>query len=264
MATIKKALSCRSTTYPLKDSTKIKARFSLRRMKSFDCSFEESALREERRMRDVSAEGRLRAEYFQYTNSPTSAFAPAQKILRFSDECWCGPAVEPDCVSPTKSKHRILSRTNASGNAEKLVDWQRHFPERRSLSPSSSQESCHRHSRASEKSCCRNASIMERRRQFCSSVSLPPSTKLPSEPGSSTTSVNSTTAHAPVSTEGRRRRSQFRKAWSLFSLTCGKETPRREKSPQQRILRPPTRHEYRRGLSGLPIQCSTNKLGLAY
>lgn len=68
------------------------------------------------------------------------------------------------------------------------------------------------------------------------------------------------------------RRTQFRRAWSLFSLTSEREAAREkvEKEPRgkkekshQRILRPPTRHYYRRGISGLPIQCSPDSLRLA-
>ncbi|XP_068241355.1 uncharacterized protein [Palaemon carinicauda] len=58
------------------------------------------------------------------------------------------------------------------------------------------------------------------------------------------------------------RRSQFRKAWSFFSIGCD-ATPK-EKSPPKRILRQPTRHVYRRGISGLPIECTNRVMGVAF
>ncbi|XP_071540080.1 uncharacterized protein [Panulirus ornatus] len=58
------------------------------------------------------------------------------------------------------------------------------------------------------------------------------------------------------------RRSQFRRAWSLFSIGC--DEIEKEKPPPQRILRPPTRHVYRRGISGLPIECTSRHLGIAF
>lgn len=58
------------------------------------------------------------------------------------------------------------------------------------------------------------------------------------------------------------RRSQFRRAWSLFSIGC--DEVEKEKPPPQRILRPPTRHVYRRGISGLPIECTSRHLGVAF
>ncbi|XP_066968994.1 uncharacterized protein [Macrobrachium rosenbergii] len=58
------------------------------------------------------------------------------------------------------------------------------------------------------------------------------------------------------------RRSQFRKAWSFFSIGCD-DIPK-EKPPPKRILRQPTRHVYRRGISGLPIECTNRVMGLAF
>lgn len=56
-----------------------------------------------------------------------------------------------------------------------------------------------------------------------------------------------------------RRSSQFRRAWSLFSIRRD-EVKKKEKPPPQRILRQPTRHVYRRGISGLPIECTNRHL----
>ncbi|KAG7160897.1 uncharacterized protein LOC121875776 [Homarus americanus] len=265
MATGKKGLNTRSTTYPTHDTTKNKLRFSLRRMNSFDCSYDDPCLLEEdKSAREVSAEGRARTCYFQYAHTSTASSAPGHKLLRFSDECWCGPTPEQRYISPLKSKQRLNSKYSTVGNVEKLVDWQRQSPDRHSVSPSNSQDAGQRHSRSTERRTGKTGSILERRKQFCSSVSLPPLSKSPPEPVSTVNNSNTPAPSTTVSTEGRRRRSQFRRAWSLFSLSCDKDVQRREKSPPQRILRPPTRRTYRRGVSGLPIQCSTNTLGLAY
>ncbi|XP_071540384.1 uncharacterized protein [Panulirus ornatus] len=277
MASNKKTVNIRSTTYPNHETMKKNKKpvFSLRRMNSFDYSYQDTSptTKEERGAREVSAEGRLRVHQFHQTHSASSSsassstsLAPGQKLLRFSDECWCSSAAEQGSATSPKFRQRSASRLSMCSNVVRMVDWQRHLPERHSLSPTNSQESSERHSRSSERRSEKNLSLAERRRsQFCPSISLPPSSKLQAEPP--TSAVNSKTPTATtttVSTEGRRRRSQFRRAWSLFSLTCDKEVDRREKSPQQRILRQPTRHFYRRGLSGLPIECSSNKLGLAY
>ena len=57
------------------------------------------------------------------------------------------------------------------------------------------------------------------------------------------------------------RRSQFRRAISLFTLNCDKETERinKEKIVPNKILRPPTKYVYKRGLSGLPIECPVTR-----
>ncbi|XP_050701013.1 WAS/WASL-interacting protein family member 1-like [Eriocheir sinensis] len=57
------------------------------------------------------------------------------------------------------------------------------------------------------------------------------------------------------------RRSQFRRAWSLFSIGCHEN---HKKAPPQSILRQPTRHIYRRGISGLPVECTNRDMGLVF
>ncbi|XP_045135442.1 putative protein TPRXL [Portunus trituberculatus] len=275
-------------------------------MNSFDCSYEDIEVREERSPRELSVEGRLRARHFHsYSSSSSSAsLLPGQKFLRFSDECWCGPMIEHCAVILSKSRQRqrfglrssssssssssnsssssdssSSSNTNCSitsctstnccysgaTSTERLIDWQRQPSEKVKHRSSTSQSPSPRHTGAKTRRSGRSLSLAERRRQLCSSASLPQSTDTDCTP-STTTSPTSTTTSTNVCLERRRRRSQFRRAWSLFSLTCDKdmERERREKSPQQKILRPPTRHYYRRGASGLPIECSSTYLGLAY
>ncbi|XP_068248112.1 uncharacterized protein [Palaemon carinicauda] len=286
MATNKIAMKFRSITYPNHDSpTHSSNRGKLQRMKSFDFSHSETCTTTTRpamvNRREVSAEGRMRTRHFQHTHSAShssNTLAPGQKLLRFSDECWCTPppiehggrqARSVGCLTSPKSRPGSAIRLGATGSSsssspvERLVDWQRESGiERHSLSPSHSYERFSRQSRSRERRLEKDSSSSsscERRSHLSSSASLLQSSK--------SSSVDVTTpTNAPVSSEGRSRRSQFRRAWSLFSLTCDKEVERerREKSPQQRILRPPTRHVYRRGLSGLPIECSSRYLGLAY
>lgn len=272
MQSAKKGMSVRSITYPSANTVRSanKTKVVLRRMNSFDCSFED--IDEKTLGREVSMEGRFRARHFLYTHSSSSSSSSSsstssssqgqgQKLLRFSDERWCGPAVEQQVlISPSKSRQRSSSRLRGGHTSlERLLDWKRHSPERRSSSQSCGQ----RHSRSTERRNTKFSSTNERRSHFCSSVSLPPSAQMPSDTDSTSSSTSTSTQ---VSSEGHRRRSQFRRAWSLFSLACDKEGERegRAKSPQQRILRPPTRYSYRRGISGLPIECTSTTLGLAY
>lgn len=272
----------RSITYPNHDSspTQKKNRGKLQRMKSFDFSQSETTTTTTKPTttirREVSAEGRLRTRHFQHTHSASNTsntLAPGQKLLRFSDECWCSPSADNGdrpqarsvgCLISPKLKPGSAMRLTTGNTVERLVDWQRASPERLSVSPS--HESQARLSRSRERRSDKDSCISERRSHFSTSVSLPqPSSK--SAGAEPTVPTITTPTTPPVSSESRSRRSQFRRAWSLFSLTCDKEVERdsrREKSPQQRILRPPTRHFYRRGLSGLPIECSSRYLGLAY
>lgn len=275
MATNKISIKFRSITYPNNEnSAQKKQRGRLQRMPSFDFTVTDSpttsAAKASSTRREVSAEGRLRTKQFQHTHIPAATLAPGQKMLRFSDECWySSPREQPtgrphtssvSCLTSPKSKPGSAVRMGGSSNVERLVDWSRQSPEKHSVSPSSSQDLGHRHSRSKERRTERDPAN-ERRSHYSTSISLPPPPKVTEQ--SSTETTPSTSAVTP---EARGRRSQFRRAWSLFSLACDKEVERerREKSPQQKILRPPTRHFYRRGLSGLPIECSTRYLGLAY
>ena len=285
MASNKIALKFRSITYPNNETSAAAAsgqqapRARLQRMDSFDLVDASSATPAGssclKGRREVSAEGRLKVQQFQTAHSAGSSggstgggLPPGQKLLRFSDECWC-----------TTGEHRLLVRStgaltspkgrpgsavrlgsSSSGNVERLVDWQRKSPDHPHHSVSPSHRSADRRSHSRERRC----ENCERNYQFSTGLSLPPaaSSKQSSEESSATTPTS-----PPATSETRSRRSQFRRAWSLFSLTCDKEVEkeRREKSPQQQsILRPPTRHTYRRGLSGLPIECSSRYLGLAY
>lgn len=79
--------------------------------------------------------------------------------------------------------------------------------------------------------------------------------------GATPTSTNSVKGGTVVS-DNPSRRSHFRRALSMFLIGCDDET--KEKQPQRSILRQPTRHTYRRGISGLPIECTNRHVGAAY
>ena len=274
MATNKLSIKFRSITYPNSESSaQKKQRGRLQRMPSFDFTMNESgatsAAKASNTRREVSAEGRIRTKQFQHTHTSASSLAPGQKMLRFSDECWYSSPGEQSgrphassvsCLTSPKSKPGSAVRLSTNSNVERLVDWSRQSPEKHSVSSNSSQDLGHRHSRSKERRTDRD-STNERRSHYNTSISLPPPPKCTEQ-----TSTETPPTTPAVTPEARGRRSQFRRAWSLFSLACDKEVERerREKSPQQKILRPPTRHFYRRGLSGLPIECSTRYLGLAY
>ncbi|KAK3894174.1 hypothetical protein Pcinc_002050 [Petrolisthes cinctipes] len=105
---------------------------------------------------------------------------------------------------------------------------------------------------------------------------------LPWEQGGQISSSSSSSASSPTDSSVSFFKSGFRgstrwnsfRAKSLFSLACLKERVRDmlEKDVQvgqgkknkccQRILRPPTRYCYRRGISGLPIQCAPDSMHL--
>ncbi|XP_050700741.1 putative protein TPRXL [Eriocheir sinensis] len=305
MSSGRKGDGVRSITYPSNDSStrRNRARFCLTRMNSFDCSYEDAEVREERPSREKSLEGRLRTRHFHSASSSNPA-VPGQKCLRFSDECWCGPAIEQykgilsksrqrqqfglrssssssrssssssssgssgsssSSVSPSISSSSSGSSTytscscHSNNSTERLIGCQREVTDRINRKSSISQSPSPRHKPSNTRRSGRSLSLAERR-QLCSSSSLPTSADTES------TTSRPSNASTNASSEGRRRRSQFRRAWSLFSLTCDKEVERerREKSPQQKILRPPTRYYYRRGVSGLPIECSSTYVGLAY
>ncbi|KAG7160895.1 uncharacterized protein LOC121875756 [Homarus americanus] len=93
-----------------------------------------------------------------------------------------------------------------------------------------------------------------------------PHTRTPSSMSSSLSSANPSSISLVKSNtafdDAQNRRSQFRRAWSLFSIGC--DEVEKEKLPPQRILRQPTRYVYRRGISGLPIECTNRHLGIAF
>lgn len=152
----------------------------------------------------------------------------------------------------------LLGRKAEGASVESLDSWCRQWrQDNHSLSALSS-------SRPSDRRRC--------------TIALP----LPWEQGGQISSSSSSSSSSPTGSSpsfiksgfrGNTRWSSFR-VRSLFSLTCLRERVREmlEKDAQegqgkknkccQRILRPPTRYCYRRGISGLPIQCAPDSMHL--
>uniref|UniRef100_A0A0P4WYS4 Uncharacterized protein n=1 Tax=Scylla olivacea TaxID=85551 RepID=A0A0P4WYS4_SCYOL len=82
-----------------------------------------------------------------------------------------------------------------------------------------------------------------------------------SPPSTTTSRSNSQPKNTTQSEDTHGRRSQFRRAWSLFAMGCDEN---QKKTQPQSILRQPTRHVYRRGISGLPVECTSMDVGVVF
>lgn len=223
------------------------------------------------RRRDLSLEGHLRASQFKQAHSATSPITPAKRLLRFSDGSLgksgvgmhqsFGKQVKSTSCIPTSKRGSPSPRTSNT-NLERLVDWQKPSFDRPHVSPNRNKNyhESTQHQK-SQKSGKQQDKKLERYystdcQESTSSSRSPPADQVSSGPNNGSSRGNSDT---------RSRRSQFRRAISLFSLSCDKETEReRREKVSQKILRPPTRHVYRRGMSGLPIECTSRNLGVVY
>lgn len=144
--------------------------------------------------------------------------------------------------------------TRQSMDVERLKNWRRN-----SLTltaPRSQGDASRQRAASSERHTSKPSSRFRYDHYDLSSSSSESSTPSLLTPSSSSSAVKSASPDDPHN-----RRSQFRRAWSLF-IGCD-ESPK-EKPPPQRILRQPTRHVYRRGISGLPIECTNRYLGVAF
>ena len=236
-----------------------------------------------RSRRNLSAEGWMKVQTFQQTHSASSTSSLSQKSLRFSaDGLRRTPTVHlsasqthsrsASCLplSRYRGHSYTTSRDESSpyhltrpSSGEIQTHSSRSSFDRSSQSPKKSfdkgesspheqQTNCPKHKNVDRK--CEKCSLNNSESQGSSSGTKPSS---PTEPSSSVQQSQS---------DSRSRRSQFRRAISLFSLSCDKETERtKEKSgSQQKILRPPTRHVYKKGLSGLPIEYNSRTMTTAY
>lgn len=255
----------RSVTFPKYEYTEKKMSGPLQRMRSADLSTEVNSRRQlsedgllsstqgsqksmkSNRSRGVSAQGHVKMQHFQHAHSTSCTPSPRTRSCRSTDGRLCG--------SVGRSTHEVDSRSVGNLQSSKFrgeelpLDWRardrRHCSHDRSLR--------HRRSRSVQ----RRSERSRHRSQLCASVSLPPLSKGFPEYTQSPT----TPPVQPASPDTRGRLSHLRRALSLFSMSCDKEVG---KSPQRRILRPPTKHLYRKGVSGLPIKCSPNRIGLVY
>ncbi|XP_066967072.1 uncharacterized protein [Macrobrachium rosenbergii] len=119
-----------------------------------------------------------------------------------------------------------------------------------------------RRSRSSERCRSKENSCLRGRRFTIISISSPFS-KFADRSSDSSYSVSS-----DGSSEGGTRCSHFRRALSLFSVGSEKEMQffqkEKKKETATRLLRPPTRYIYKRGVSGLPVTYSASALGLVF
>lgn len=239
--------------------------------------------------RNLSEEGWLRVQTFQQTHSASSALGTCQKSLRFSADNSvrkCSPSTNDEittsknhsrsasCLPFSRFKGFSTSRENAPHRSfDRLSLSPKKSFDNVECSPSVDQLTCSRH-RIPEKICDKCNSFRSRG-SSAESRELPQlNTQSPTEPTTSvgqssttgTSGTSGTSSTPTTSADTRSRRSQFRRAISLFSLSCDKETERniKDKGAPQKILRPPTRHFYRKGHSGLPIECGTRTMTIAY
>nr|XP_053637121.1 uncharacterized protein LOC128692129 [Cherax quadricarinatus]XP_053637122.1 uncharacterized protein LOC128692129 [Cherax quadricarinatus]XP_053637123.1 uncharacterized protein LOC128692129 [Cherax quadricarinatus] len=148
-------------------------------------------------------------------------------------------------------------RQNVSG--ERLKNWRRNSFTFTTASKVYNNATARRHVEATHRSVsleqdlqCLPSTANQKRNKPRKSTSV--SSSLSSAVPSSTSFIKSDAAFH----EDHNRRSHFRRAWSLFSIACNEVE--KEKPPPQKILRQPTRHVYRRGISGLPIECTNRHI----
>lgn len=266
MASNKLSWKLRRVTYPKYESKKEKKGTPLQRIRSADMSYEEQIMhvreknldredisdqesshyiQDARRNteRDLSLEGRPKRNMFRHSHSTSCAPSPRARASSSSGSSTC-EGVERHFRQDKTRSAGDLHLNRPCGGEERLLDWstrtadQDHKFERRSRSLY----------RNSEKT------LQERRqKQLCACKSVPPTRQC---------SEDIYEGHLPISSaslDTRSRSSQLRRMLSLFSVVCDKEV---EKSSPKKILRPPTKHVYRKGVSGLPVRCSPNRLGL--
>lgn len=259
MATKKITQKLRRFTHPNSENNTIKIPARLRQRNSFDVGRSEgtSGTRDKGSGGESSIEGRLRTSakllksskpQVGQKNSKVAADGSSDKTEKpgggpdDSGSCFTSPTItiaSPDCT-------------------ETIVGWQDRSPDRSRLHASRSKTLALRLSRSTDRYSDQDACDRPITMANLMSLSNPPSEQVPD---------CDTSLASPVSPDGQRGRSQIRRAWSLFFLASDKEeASERQKLPQQqrRILRSPTRHVYRRGLSGLPILHSAKQMGLAF
>lgn len=256
----------RSVTFPKYEYTERKTCGPLQRIQSADLSTVTSSIRRRHLSEDglldstqsrhstsrsnrrngVSAQGHVKLQHFQHAHSTSCTPSPRTRSCKSTDGRLC--------CSLGRSIHEVDSRSVENLQSSKLRGEERLLDRRSRDGRHCSHDKSLRHRRS--RSVHRRSEKNKHRSQLCASVSLPPLPKEFPEHTHTTTPVAQ-----PTSPDTRGRLSQLRRALSLFSMSCDKEVG---KSPQRRILRPPTKHLYRKGVSGLPIKCSPNRIGLVY
>lgn len=194
--------------------------------------------------------------------------------LIFNENCIVHGHSKPSRCFLPKSLSCPSSRQTA--DVERLKNWRRNSLTLTPSAPVSFGQTQRAHSSTRSTTTTTTSSTKEQRRRPLSlsheRPPLPPgggqrmvvrqqvSSPLPLGPPATTTSHSAPQSKSATQAEDPRR-SQFRRAWSLFSMGCDES---QKKAQPQSILRQPTRHMYRRGISGLPVECNSRDVGVAF
>ncbi|XP_068247557.1 uncharacterized protein [Palaemon carinicauda] len=180
------------------------------------------------------------------------------KFLSAKEETWLGVKEGPTSRSSG-------SAYSSYGLQKAFSAIRRPLDERPQRQRSPTKKHDDRRSRSSERTRSRSKenSCLRGRRFTIISLSSPFSKFTDRSPDSSSYSMSS-----DGSSEGGSRCSHFRRALSLFSVSSEKEMQffqkEKKKETTTRLLRPPTRYVYRRGVSGLPVTYSSSVLGIVF
>lgn len=193
----------------------------------------------------------------------------AEKTVIFREKCVVHGQSKPFQCSVPKSMSCPSSRQ--TNDVERLKNWRRNSL---TLTPSIISYSSTSRSYTSATTTVTAIGRERRSRPLSQGHELPPippgrmvskqshsSSRALSPPSTITSPSTSQSKNVNQTDDPQGRRSQFRRAWSLFSMGCHES---HKKAPQQSILRQPTRHMYRRGISGLPIECTNRDLGVVF
>lgn len=214
--------------------------------------------------------------YFKQEAHNTKRKETVDQSLILNENCVVHGHSKPFRCSLPKSLSCPSSRQTA--DVERLKNWRRNSLTLTPSSPIPFGQAPRAHSSTTTTATTTTSTAKEqRRRPLSQGHELPP---LPSgsgqrmvvkqqvsssrvlSPPSTTTSHSTPQSKSTTQTEDSQgRRSQFRRAWSLFSMGCDEG---QKKAQPHSILRQPTRHMYRRGISGLPVECTSRDVGVVF
>lgn len=211
--------------------------------------------------------------YYKEAVNPRKKDTVDQELF-FNQKCIVHGQSKPFRCSVPKSMSCPSSRQTT--DVERLKNWRRNSL---TLTPSmtayslSSRPCSSTTSTSTNNTAPNNATKEKRPRPLSQGHELPPlhpgrmaaKQHVPSRalnsPSTITSPPTSQTKSIEHTNDPQDRRSQFRRAWSLFSMGCHES---HKKAPPQSILRQPTRYLYRRGISGLPVECTSRDMGVVF
>ena len=194
-----------------------------------------------------------------------------QSLVIFNENCEVHGHSKPPRYPLPKSLSCPSSRQTA--DVERLKNWRRNSLTLAPSSPNPFSQVPRAHTSATT-----TPNVKEhRRRPLSQGHELPPlppgggqrmvvkqhvsTSRTLSHPSTTTCHSSAHTKNTTQTEDLHGRRSQFRRAWSLFSMGCDEG---QKKTQPQSILRQPTRHMYRRGISGLPVECTSMDMGVVF